>query len=155
MFDSAANTAIAAARRAATSGDAFHCCELMRLILSVGIGEPAEFAAIAASIATGAQASGDVRKAKAYWEIEADWHRLAKDSTAQQKARLAAAEAAVTEAENRTTGNGASFMAAASLMGQAIEELRQAGATKERVSASACRRNWVSMTLRQRRRMNC
>jgi hypothetical protein len=120
----------------------------MRLILPVGIGEPAELAAIAASIATAAQASGDVRKAKAYWEVEADWRRLAKDTPAEQKAGLAAAEAAVTEAENRATGKGVSFMAAASLMGKAIEELRQAGATKERVAELRQRMNdWQERSL--------
>ena len=33
LFDNAAKTAVAAAKRAATSADAFHCCQLMRLIL--------------------------------------------------------------------------------------------------------------------------
>ena len=148
LFENAAKTAVAAAKRAATSPKAIHCCQLMRLIIPVGIGEPTEFAAIAASIANAAHAAGDVRKAKAYWEIEADWQRLAKNAPAEQKARLAAAEAAVTEAESRATGKGASFMAAASLMGKAIEELRQAGATKERVAELRQRMNeWQERSL--------
>lgn len=148
LFENAAKTAVAAAKRAATSPKAFHCCQLMRLILSVGIGKPAEFAPIAASIANAAHAADDVRKAKAYWEVEADWQRLAKDASAEQKARLAAAEAAVTEAESRAIGKGASFMAAASLMGKAIEELRQAGATKERVAELRKRMNeWQERSL--------
>lgn len=148
LFENAAKTAVAAAKRAATSADAFHCCHLMRLILSVGIGEPVEFAEIAASVANAAHSAGDLRKAKVYWEIEADWNRLAKNAPAEQKARLAAAEAAVTEAESRATGKDPSFMAAASLMGTAIEELRQASASKERVAELRQRMNeWQELSL--------
>ena len=46
---------------------------------------------------------------------------------------MAAGEAAVSEAENRAKGENASFLAAASLLARAIEELRRAGATKERL----------------------
>jgi hypothetical protein len=120
----------------------------MRLLLSFKIGTPNEFAAIAASIATAAQAAGHVRIAKAYWEVEADWHKLANDPKAEKKARLAAAEAAVTEAENRATGKGASFLAAASLMRKAIEELRRAGAAKERIAELRQRMNdWQKRSL--------
>lgn len=137
-----------AAKRAATSADTFHCCQLMRLMLPAGIGEPSEFAAIASSIANAANTSGDTRKAKAYWEVEAEWQRRAKDAVAEQKAWLAAAEAGVTEAENRAQGKGASFMAAASLLGKAIEELRQAGAAKERIAELRRRMNeWQERSL--------
>lgn len=148
LFEDVAKTTVAAAKRAATSADAFHCCQLMRLLLPVGIGEPGEFAEIASSVAATAQAHGDTRKAKAYWEVEADWRHLAKDTAGEQKARLAAAEAAVTEAESRAQGTGASFMAAASLMGKAIEELRQAGAAKERIADLRRRMNeWQERSL--------
>lgn len=148
VFEDAAKTAIAAAKRAAISADAFHCCQLMRLLLPAGIGEPGEFAEISSSVAVAAQASGNTRTAKAYWEVEADWRHLAKDAAGEQKARLAAAEAAVTEAENRAQGKGASFMAASSLMGKAIEEMRQAGATKERITELRRRMNeWQERSL--------
>lgn len=148
LFEDAAKTVMAAARRAATSADAFHCCQLMRLMLPVGIGEPGEFAAIASSIAVVARANGDTCKAKVYWEVEADWQKRANDPAAEQKARLAAAEAAVTEAENRAKGKGASFFDAASLMGKAIEEMRQAGATKERITELRQRMNeWQELSL--------
>ena len=148
LFEDVAKTLVTATKRAATSGDAFHCCQLMRLMLAVGIGEPSEFAALASSIAAVAKANGDTRKAKTYWEIEAEWQKRAKDSAAEQKARLAAAEAAVTEAENRAQGKGASFMAAASLLTKAIEELRQAGAAKERIAELRGRLNeWQERSL--------
>jgi hypothetical protein len=98
-----------------------------------GVGEPSEFATLASSIAAAAQAKGDTGKAQAYWEVEAEWQKRAKNSAAEQKARSAAAEASVTKAKNRAQGPGASFMAAASLLSEAIEALRQAGAPKERV----------------------
>ncbi len=148
LFEDTAKTLVAAAKRAATSADTFHCCQLMRLMLPAGIGEPSEFAAIASSIANAANATGDTRKAKAYWEVEAEWQRRAKDAAAEQKAWLAAAEAGVTEAENRAQGKGASFMAAASLLGKAIEELRQAGAAKERIADLRRRMNeWQERSL--------
>jgi hypothetical protein len=55
----------AAAKRSPTSSHAFHCCQLMSLLLSAGIGEPSEFASVASSIAASAQASGELRKAEA------------------------------------------------------------------------------------------
>jgi hypothetical protein len=148
LFDNTAKSAIAAVKRTANGADAFSCGQLMRLILQFDVGEPAEFAAIAASIANAAQACGDLYQAKAFWDLEADWQKLAKNSTAEQKARLAAAEAAVNLAENRAIGKGASFAAAASLMGKSIEELRQAGATKERISELRQRMNeWQERSL--------
>jgi hypothetical protein len=148
LFDDAANTLVHAAKRAATSPDAFHCCQLMHIVLRVGVGDPAEFAALASSIAADAKAKGDTHKAKAYWEVEAEWQKRAKDTAAEQKARLAAAEASVIDAENRARGKGASFMAAASLLSKAIEELRQAGAAKERVEELRGRLNdWQQRSL--------
>ncbi|MBE0543822.1 MAG: DUF4209 domain-containing protein [Verrucomicrobia bacterium] len=148
LFEDAAKTLVAATKRASMSAKDFHCCQLMRLMLPAGIGEPSEFAAIASSIATAAKASGHMHKAKAYWEVEADWQKRTNNAAGEQKARLAAAEAAVSEAENRAQGKGASFMAAASLLGKAIEELRQAGATKERITELRRRMNeWQERSL--------
>lgn len=148
LFEDGSNTLATAAKRAATSADAFHCCQLMHLMLQIGVGEPSEFAALASSIAAAATAKGDTHKAKAYWEVEADWQWRAKDAAAEQKARLAAAEASVAEAENRAQGVGASFMAAAGLLSKAIEALRQSGATKERVEELRRRLNdWQQRSL--------
>lgn len=148
LFENTANTLVAAAKRAAASANTFHCCQLMRLMLSAGIGEPSEFAAIASSIANAAYTSGDTRKAKAYLEVEAEWLKRTKDVAAEKKARLAAAEAGVMEAESRAQGQGASFMAAAYLLGKAIEELRQAGAAKERIAELRRRMNeWQEHSL--------
>ena len=63
LFENGAKTLVAAAQRAATSADALHCCQLMHVMLQVGIGEPIEFARLASSIAAAAKASGDIRKA--------------------------------------------------------------------------------------------
>jgi Domain of unknown function (DUF4209) len=133
LFEKAAETLVAAAKRAVTSSKPYYCGQLMRLMLAVNVGKPDEFAVISSSIAAASKGGGDLRKAKAYWEIEAEWQKRTKDNTAEQKALLAAGEAAVVEAENRAQGKGASFMAAASLLAKAIEELRQAGASKDRI----------------------
>jgi hypothetical protein len=122
------------AARKSVSGDDFHCAALMRLMLATGIGEPTEFAQIASSKAIVAAEKGDTRRAKAYFEIEADWQKRAGNAEAEKKARLAAGEAAVNEATSRSKGPSASYMAAAGLLAQAIEEMRRAGATKERIT---------------------
>ena len=106
----------------------------MRVVLQFGVGDPTEFAPLASTIAADANAKGDANKAKTYWEVEAEWQKRTKDTAAEQKARISAAEAAVTEAEKRARGKGASFLAAAFLLAKAIEELRQAGATNERLT---------------------
>lgn len=148
LFADAANRLTAAAKRAVTSADSFHCYQLMQLMLRAGIGEPSELAVIASSIAASADATGDPRRAKAYWELEAQWQKRANNTAAEKKALLAAGEAAVTEAENRAQGKGASFMAAASLLSEAIEELRQAGAAIQRVAQLRQRLNeWQSRSL--------
>jgi hypothetical protein len=134
LFVDSANTLVSGARRAAISVDDFHSCQLMRVMLAWGVGEPSEFAALASSIATAAQGQANYRKAKAYWEVEAEWQKYARNASGEQKARLAAAEASVSEAKSRSHGTGASFMAAASLLSESIEALRQAGATKERIA---------------------
>lgn len=148
LFEDGARILSDAAQRAAMSTKPFRCLHLMRLMLQVGIGAPQEFAALSSSIAAAAKANGDMHKAKAYWEVEAEWQKRAKDAAAEQTARLAAAEAAVTEAENRAHGKGASFLAAASLLSKAIEELRNAGAAKERIAELRRRLNeWQELSL--------
>ena len=143
LYENIAKTVVTAAKRSVTSADAYHCCQLMKLMLTAGIGEPGEFAGISSSIATDAETNGETSKAKVYWEVEAEWRKLAKDTIAEQHARLAAGEAAVTEAKNRAQGPGASLLAAASLLAKAIEELRRAGATKERVAElRSCLNEW-------------
>lgn len=148
LFTDAATTLLTATKRAEKSADAFHCCQLMRLILLADIGETSDFAALASKIANSARASGDWRKAKAYWELEAGWHRRGDNKAEEKKAALNAAEAAVKEAEHRALGTGASFMAAATLLAKAIEELRRAGATNERITELRQRLNeWQKLSL--------
>jgi hypothetical protein len=148
LFKDSASVLINAAKKAAKDPAKFHCSHLMHLLLRLGIGDPTEFAAISASMAADAKAKGDIYVAKAYWEVEADWQRRAKNTEAEKTARLAAAEAAVSEAENRAEGESASFLAAASLMSKAIEELRRAGATKERIGELRSRLNeWQEKSL--------
>ena len=150
LFENIGKTIVTAAKRAATSEDAFHCLALMRLLIAPRLGDPAEFAQLSASKATAAEAQGDPHTAHEYWSIEAEWRKLAKDIPGEQKARLAAAEAAVNRAEKRTQEKDASFMAGAFLMGKAIEEMRRAGATKERIQELRQKMNdWQQRSLNE------
>lgn len=141
LFQNSATTLANAAKRVSGSVEKFHCARLMEILLQWGLGNAVEFAALASTIARDANDKGDINGAKAYWEIEAGWHKRAKNVGAEKKARLAAADAAVTEAELRAQGQAPSFLAAASLMAKAIEEQRRAGATKERISELRSRLN--------------
>ncbi|HEY5074995.1 MAG TPA: DUF4209 domain-containing protein, partial [Pyrinomonadaceae bacterium] len=148
LFRNSADSLLKAAKRAAGNTEKFHCGRLMELMLNLGLGDPVEFASLSLSIAEDAKKKGEVHVAKAYWQIEAGWHKRAKDFAAEKKARLAAANASVSEAEAHAKGEGASFLAAASLMAKAIEEQRRAGASKEKISELRSRLNdWQEKSL--------
>src|SRR5206468_4199844 len=76
---------------------------------------------------------GNPYAARHYREVEAGLHNLAKSTSAESAARLAAAETYVVESENRTNGPAASALAAASILQTGIEALRRTGEKPERI----------------------
>lgn len=148
LFIDLGNRLISTTKRAAMDETTFHFYQLMGVLLQRSIGEPSDFAPLASSVARKAMANGDARKARAYWEAEAEWHKLANDFAAAQKARLAAAEAAVVEAEEHARGVGGGFIAAAQLLRDAIESLRREGALPERIAELRRKQNdWQQRSL--------
>ncbi len=121
------------ARATAVDTEQFRCCKFLELCVRFGCGNANELAGIAARHAQKQADQGNHYAARHYREVEADLHRLAKNSEAEKSARIAAAEESVAEAEKRIEGQGASYMAAAALLSKAIEALRRAGAAKERI----------------------
>lgn len=120
-------------RGIAGEAETFRACNYLRLIQRYRCGDPAEFAAIAESIATASDAANEPYRARDYWETAADlWHD-ATNADGEKRARLAAAETYVVEAENRMTGPMASALAAAGFLSDGIEALRRAGEAKERI----------------------
>lgn len=133
LFKDAVTAVEDAAKTAAATQDGERAPSLIRLLLDAGCSDPAVFAPILATMAAQAEAAGHHRDASDHRDHEADWHQAAGDQAAMKAARLAAAEAAVKNAEARATTQDKSALAASSLLIDAIEMLRRAGAPKERV----------------------
>jgi len=122
-------------RGIAGEAKAFRACNYLRLIQRYRCGDPAEFAVIAERIATASDAASEPYRARAYWEVAADlWHD-ARETNNEEKARLAAAETYIAEAESQMTGQMPSALAAAGFLANGIEALRRAGEAKERIES--------------------
>lgn len=133
LFREASDALIAAARtRIAGAPDARNL-RLMRLMLRHGIGDPAEFSGVSAEFSAASQRKGILESAQGYREIEADWHKLARELAKEKIARLAAGELMVEIAERRLGLAPGGAMSASSLLVDAIEALRRAGADRARV----------------------
>ncbi|GAB1488483.1 DUF4209 domain-containing protein [Opitutaceae bacterium] len=122
-----------AAKTAASDKDNDRAPSLIRILLDARSSDPAVFGPMLATLAVNAEAAGHYRLASDYREQEGEWRLAAGDQAAAKAARLAGAEAAVKLAELRATSQDKSALAACSLLVDAIELLRRAGAPKTRV----------------------
>ncbi len=132
-FQRASESIQNATRNSALDEEKFRCARYLRIVHEQGCGDPSEFARIAGDFAQRADAAGDPYQARAYWQLEADLQKAARNAGAQKAALLAAAETYIVEAQSRMQGNTPSAMAAAGLLTNGIEALRQAGAPRERI----------------------
>lgn len=108
--------------------------DLMTLLQARKVGDPVRYAPLAQAFALSAESGGDWDTARAYWNIQADWHRLAKDDEQAGAARLRSAEAFVKEAEARlASGESQAHMGAAHFLERAIKTLRTIGDQQERI----------------------
>jgi len=137
-----ASEALSAAARTRIAGipDARNL-RLMRLMLRNGIGDPAQFSVLAADFAEASQRAGILESAQAYREIEAEWHKLAGETAKEKIARLAAGELMVEFAERRLGLGSGGAMSASSMLVDAIEALRRAGADRARIEQLRARLN--------------
>ncbi|MDQ6631387.1 MAG: DUF4209 domain-containing protein, partial [Verrucomicrobiota bacterium] len=133
LFKKSAESLLNAIRNSPTDTEQFRCCQYLKLAVRMRCGDFVELAAIASGHAQRAAEGGNFDASRPYREVEADLHKLVKNEAEEKAARLAGAEASVSEAEQRAEGPGASLMAAATLLSQSIEALRRGGATKERI----------------------
>lgn len=134
LFERISNRLQEVIREKAPQSVDFLCCQLMDLLVRFRVGEPAEFADLASGIAKRIPKDGDPHLKRGYWEIATELYKLAKDNEAGNDARLAAAETYVEEAVLRKDGERGSYIAAASILSNGIEALRQAKADPERVA---------------------
>lgn len=111
----------------------FMSVRLMEILLAHKAGDRTKYAALAEKGARAAEARGNLYVAQFHWDLAAKWHAAAKNDDGVRTARTAAAETQVKEAESRTTGANASFLAAASILQGAIVMLQRAGGTEPRI----------------------
>jgi Domain of unknown function (DUF4209) len=121
------------------SDTSFKVCQIMRVLLDAGAGTASQFIGRAGARAEAAATNGDHNMAEAYWEIEAQWRKASKDEEGTRIAQLNAAESKVQQAEALIPKPESGNLAAAALYAQAVDALRKAGATQERVTLAKAR----------------
>lgn len=99
---------------------------LTRLLLEFKHGDACQFAGFALAAAASAEAANDFWRAKEYYQLIADCHRVASNSAAEGVALRQSAECLVKESELAHKQPRRGAMAAASLMSDAVEAMRQA-----------------------------
>jgi hypothetical protein len=111
----------------------FMSCRLMEILLAQKEGDRAKYAALAEKAAHAAEARGNFYVAQFYWDLAAKWQSAMQNTDGVRAARMGAAETLVNEAESKTEGANASFLAAASVLQGAIAILQKQGGTQDRV----------------------
>lgn len=107
---------------------------LMGLLLEARMGDSGKYSALAERIASTAVATRDWRRARDYWEIEAQWLERANQVEDQAKVRLLAAETYISEAKDRLAEQPPNYMIVARELGIAIEAMRRLNAPKEMIN---------------------
>ena len=105
----------------------------MELLQKYRAGDPERYAALAADAARKAEAAKCWPEARQFWRLEARWREMAQDTDGKQGALVRAAETHVGEAEDELSRPSPSYITASSHLERAIEGLRRAGRTRERV----------------------
>lgn len=96
--------------------------------------EYAQFAEYATVAATTADAAHDFWRAKEYWQLVAECMRVVDDKDGETAALRGSAESLVKEAELAQTQPGRGAMAAASILSDAVEAMRQVPDGRERAA---------------------
>lgn len=107
---------------------------LTRLLLEFRHGDNAQLVQWASAAAETAERSGEFWRARDYHLLAADCFEAAGDVAASGEALRRAAESLVLEAEAAVTQSGRGAMAAASILAQAVDAMRQVPGGKERAS---------------------
>jgi hypothetical protein len=107
---------------------------LTRLLLEFGHGDPKQFAEYALAAATTAEAVEDFRRSKDYYQLLAECHRAAAHSSGEAAALRCAADALVKEADLARKQPGRGAIAAASLLSDAVEAMRQVPDGRQRAA---------------------
>lgn len=107
---------------------------LIRLLLEFKHGDATQFAEYASVAATTAESAQDFWRAKEYWQLVAECMSGVGDTGGETSALRCSAECLVKEAELARTQPGRGAMAAAAILSDAIEAMRQVPDGRERAA---------------------
>lgn len=107
---------------------------LAQLLLEFKHGDPREFATFATAAASAAKGGNEFWRARDYYKLAADCYRVAGDAHSEGRALREAAECLVMESESAHGQPGRSAIAAASILADAVEAMRQAPGGKDRAT---------------------
>ncbi|MEH1837816.1 MAG: DUF4209 domain-containing protein [Nostoc sp.] len=115
--------------------------KLMKLLQEYKLGNPTKYAALAEKAAIIAESSQDWDKARNYWEIKAEWHRIDKNAEQTHAARMLAAETYVKEAKDSLTKHPQPYSKASDDLQKALEafEILKSQGTEEGKAAAKAR----------------
>jgi hypothetical protein len=105
----------------------------MELLQKYRAGDPSGYAALAGDAAEKAEAVKCWPEARQFWRMVARWREMMEDPGGKRDALIRAAETHVAEAEDELAKNSPSYIMASMDLEKAIEGLRRAGRTRERV----------------------
>jgi hypothetical protein len=105
----------------------------MEFLQKYRAGDPQRYAVVAGEAAQKAEAASCWPEARQFWRLEARWREMMQDQEGKRSALVRAAETYVREAEVELAGASPSYIMASSHLERAIEGLRRAGRTRERV----------------------
>lgn len=107
---------------------------MMSLLLESKHGDPEKYIKLSEKCAVDAEEKNNFHRARAYWQVKAEWHKYDNDIEKEREALLNSAESYVKEAEFKRGNDGqGSYLVASHFLQQAIEAYRRLGNTKERV----------------------
>lgn len=106
---------------------------LMALLQQRRAGDPTHYANLSQKFAFAAESRDDWHKAREFWDIKANWHKIAREDDLARDARLRSAETFVSEARTRASGDHPSHVVAVHFLESAIHGLRATGGQQERI----------------------
>lgn len=107
---------------------------LIRLLLEFKYGNASQFAEFANEAAVAAERSQDFWRARAYYQTAADCYRTGENKDGETEALRCSAECLVKEAELARSQSGRGAIAAAAILSDAVEAMRQLSGEKQRAA---------------------
>ena len=107
---------------------------LMKMLIEREEGDPAKYAPLTEKLALSAEAKKDWEKARQYWEIQAEWHKLSHDHEQTTRSKVKAAECYVQYAEEYVRCQPPQYSSAARWIQRAVVAMRRISGAAERAA---------------------